>query len=102
MSRPAEHSIETPASSSELQPPVQRVSTHADSPQKTTGGEEQMCLCSRQTTKSGTLEPVNRLTGKWRSLCQYIEQLLRLHDESKYNQNHNMTLCDYQTTKIVI
>lgn len=76
---------------------VQRVSTHADSPQKTTGGEEQMCLCSCQTTKSGTLEPVNRFTSKWRSLCQYITALktkrrnkLGLHDESKYNQNHNM------------
>ncbi len=64
-SRPAEHSTESPASSSELQPPVQRVSTHADSPQKTTGGGEQMCMYSRQTTKSGTLEPVDRFTGKW-------------------------------------
>lgn len=96
-SGPVEHSTESPASSSELQPPVQRVSTHADSPQKTTGGEERMCLCSCQTTKSGTLEPVNRFTSKWRSLCQYITALktkrrnkLGLHDESKYNQNHNM------------
>lgn len=56
-SRPAEHSTESPASSSELQPPVQRASTHAGTPQKTTGGEELMCLCSCQTAISGTLEP---------------------------------------------
>lgn len=68
---PEEHSTESPASSSELQPPVRRVSTHVDYPQNTTGGEEQTCSCSRQTAKSGTLEPVNRFT-KVNGVCGNI------------------------------